>query len=290
MDFITYLAILVFIIILSWLSNKEIKKSLKKSRGLENELRRENYLLEMRVEERTKELKESQLNRINELAKVAEFGRLSQGLFHDLMSPLTPLFLHMETIKDLSPEKINESKASLEKIIISSQRMSTHIKKLRSNINQESLMQKCSVIDEIKNVIELFSFKANTNNVTIITYFLCQCYWFGDKVKLQQIFSNLISNAIDACCEINNRDRNVIITLKERVRKVIFSIKDNGGGIERINLEKIFDPFYTTKSAEQGTGIGLTTVKRILGEIQGEITVKSRVDIGTEFIVEIPIT
>ena len=288
-DLIAYSFFLVGIALLSWLSNKETERSLRRARNSENELKNERDQLEIKIVERTKELRESQLMRMSELERIAEFGRLSQGLFHDLISPLTSVMLHMEKIKGISPSELNESHASLEKIVIASKKMGENMQNLRFSLRNTLPPRQCSIADELNKCIGFLKFKIRENNISIRIKNDSNCLWFGDPVKLQQIFSNLITNAIDACTSKNTEAGKIIISLNSHDKKCRISIKDNGIGMDAETIKKIFDPFFTTKPPELGTGIGLKTVQRIMDEINGTISVKSIKDGGSTFILLLPL-
>lgn len=288
-DLIVYSFFLICIALLAKLSNNEIEKSLERARKSEIELKKEKDLLEIKVEQRTKELKESQLTRMVEIEKFAEFGRLSQGLFHDLLSPLTSMVLHMEKIKGIPASEIHSSHDSLEKIVLASKKMNRNIERMRQSMKNSMPAQICQMDEEISKCIDLLSFKIKENNIKIQVENNFICRWFGDPVKLQQVFSNLISNAIDACALNFDKQGKIRMTIDRQGEKCAISFIDNGVGMDKEILNKIFDPFFTTKSPEQGTGIGLTTVKKIIEEIGGTITVTSSKNIGSQFIISLPI-
>jgi signal transduction histidine kinase len=108
----------------------------------------------------------------------------------------------------------------------------------------------------------------------------------GDAVRLERILLNLVNNAIDAM------DRPGSITIKtERLESDLgpvasIIVQDEGCGIPPENLETIFKPFFTTKSA--GTGLGLAIIQKIVEEHRGQITVKSEIDKGTTFSLVLP--
>lgn len=289
-DLITYSLFLTLIATLSWLSNKEIEKSLKRARVSEKELREEKDLLEVKVVARTKELKESQLTRMNELERVAEFGRLSQGLFHDLLSPLTGMVLHMEKIKGMPPEEVKQSHISLDKVIEASKRISDNIERMRYSMKNSLPKRICSIQEEISNCTDTLRFKARENNIKITLNCINDYRWYGDPIKLHQIFLNILSNAIDAC-SVTQKDGGVVkINIQQKDRYCEITFEDNGVGMNHEIINKIFDPFFTTKNPEQGTGIGLATVQKILQEIDGVIRIESKESIGSKFIVLIPYT
>jgi signal transduction histidine kinase len=105
--------------------------------------------------------------------------------------------------------------------------------------------------------------------------------------KLNQVFMNIISNAIDAIDSTVNGK--IIITTQKFDDKVSISIKDNGHGMTQEIKSRIFDPFYTTKKVGKGTGLGLAITYGIIEEHKGNIAVISEPEKGTEFLISLPI-
>lgn len=103
----------------------------------------------------------------------------------------------------------------------------------------------------------------------------------GDKIKLQEVFSNLLKNAFEAA-----PDGFVVVNVSSASGHIIITIKDNGCGIPKEHLDSIFEPFITYK--KNGTGLGLSIVKNIVDAHHGTIQVESAPDIGTTFRVTLP--
>jgi signal transduction histidine kinase len=288
-DLMVYSMFLIGIALVSFLSNREAEKSLARARRSEQELKNERDALEMKVIERTRELNESQLSRMNELARVAEFGRISQGLFHDLLSPLTAMVLHMEKIRKMPVDEIHRSCITLDKIVVVSKKMIETLHRLKSSMKTSMPQRICVIHTEVNTCIELLRFKITEHNVEFKITGTKNCRWHGDPMKLHQVFLNTISNAIDACGSVTCRARRIEISITRCKRKCKIKIKDNGIGMCKTTLGKIFDPFFTTKTPEHGTGIGLTTVERIIKEIGGTISVTSLENKGSTFTIVLPL-
>ncbi|MBD2496112.1 ATP-binding protein [Nostoc sp. FACHB-280] len=117
---------------------------------------------------------------------------------------------------------------------------------------------------------------------------LVECY----AAQLNQVFSNIINNAIDTLLESKNSENPKQIIIKTEAtdtETIKVRIIDNGSGIEPEIQSKIFDPFFTTKPVNKGTGLGLATSYQIIESHHGNISVKSEPDKGSEFIIEIPV-
>jgi len=109
----------------------------------------------------------------------------------------------------------------------------------------------------------------------------------GNKIQLEQVFVNLLTNARDA---LENADRKTI-SITSRMAGTLIEIifLDTGAGIPADLLPRIFDPFFTTKPSGQGTGLGLSISYGILKEHHGDIEVESRLGEGTTFLIRLPI-
>jgi len=105
--------------------------------------------------------------------------------------------------------------------------------------------------------------------------------------ELQQVFLNLINNALDA---MEKRGGVIGIRTRRHEDEIIVEVTDNGPGIPKANLSRIFDPFFTTKPVGKGTGLGLSICYGIINKMGGEIEVQSVVDVETTFRVRIPLS
>ena len=104
--------------------------------------------------------------------------------------------------------------------------------------------------------------------------------------ELQQVFLNLINNAIDS---MDRKGGKLFISTRREDRHVVVEMADTGSGISEANLPRIFDPFFTTKPVGKGTGLGLAICYGIIRKMGGEIKVHSTLNVGTTFTVYLPI-
>jgi signal transduction histidine kinase len=283
------MTIIVYIIIatVSWLSNREIEKSLVRAQKSEAELKKERDSLAEIVKQKTKEIRAEQAEKISQFYRFAEIGRLSSGLFHDLISPLTSLSLNIEKIKTVNPEEV---KPYLDRSILMVKKMDEFITSVRKQIIKQENKKVFCLNEEIRQVIDILSYKilrekieisfvADKNNIKT----------FGDIAKFDQIVLNLLTNAIEAYD--NKKEivkKEILVNLKEDKDYVIFTIKDYGVGISEEISNNLFEPFFTTKNFTNGLGIGLPMVKSIVEkDFLGEIKVESLENIGTKFIVKL---
>lgn len=309
-DIIMYAAIILCIAGISWLSHRRLEKSLERARQSEKELEYERDLLEIKVAERTLELKKSQAERLADLSHIAEFGTLARGLFHDLMTPLTSVALHVEKLEkiekmektDCTARDIQETRAYIEKAVTASHKMAAFMENIRRHVqrdvrhdrlydgdgNEGGDERTCDIRNEANFVIDLLAYKAREAGVVVTVEGSAesdfQNRYYANPFYFHQIFQNLIANAIEAHALRNRENKTVRIKINEKR----ITVSDNGPGIPLHNLPKIFEPFFTTKQSSHNTGIGLHTVKSIVEEkLKGKINVESAENVGTTFIIDL---
>jgi len=283
---IILLAIVFFIIItISWLLNSEFKKSKK-------ELEKERNLLEIKIAEKTKELKDVQAKEIARVYRFAEFGKLSSGLFHDLVNPLTTVMLNINKIKDdgQNNHHFDLIRPDIDQIIKASKKMREFINSVRKQIDFQEKKEIFSLNREIEDAVSILNHKALKNQVTVFFKTSEKILMAGNPIKFSQIITNLLSNALDAL-ENNqkNDEKKVIISLKKQEDRIILDVTDNGPGISEDIGKNIFQPFFTTKGDQGGLGLGLPLIKKIVEEnFLGQISFFSNLNKKTSFLVTIP--
>lgn len=273
------------IAVASWLFNREIEKALQRARGSEKALKEERDLLEVKVEERTKELKKVQLEKILHLYHLADFGRMTAGLFHDIVNPLTTVSLNLERLN-------RRNKSSMVKQAVQgTKRMESFVQAVRKQIQKQEVKMLFSPDKEIAQAIEVLVYKAKAAKVAVHKISNQKIKTYGNPLRFNQLVTNLLGNAIDACETVKRqKNRKIIIKLSTKNKKIILIVQDPGCGMAKKNIKKVFDPFFTTKSIEKGTGIGLSICKNIVEkEFGGKIKVKSKEKEGAIFTVTFPI-
>jgi signal transduction histidine kinase len=294
---------LVFLLIMtiSWLSNREMEKSLARARISERELKKERDMLEITVQEKVLELRQMEAEKISQLYRLAEFGKLSSGLFHDLINPFNVVALHVEQLRIVGNEhahseayidnqaktssvgvnktitdatkvsgvkadevKADEVKAALKKAVRAGAKMQRFLSAIQKQIETVNSRKKFSLNNEIEEVADLLDYRAKKAGVEI-QFFAENEYWInGNPLKFSQAIFNLITNGIDSYHQLKHRDRKVVtITITESISEYILLIKDYGCGITAQNSRKLFNPFFTTKKVG-GTGLGLFTTQNII--------------------------
>lgn len=274
----------------AWLSNREISKALKRARVSEAALKMERDQLEVTVEKRTEELRTAQMEKIAQLYRFAEFGKLASGLFHDLTNQVTALSLNVEHVKQNTPQA-SATKSSIDRAGEVSERMKQFVSSVRKQMSgSQNELRHFSLKTELEQAVQLLSYKARQQKVDVETDAGDICYE-GDSFKFNQIVSNLLSNAIDAYKDLpESMPRRVAISLTATQDKgVELTVMDWGSGIKPDIKNKLFQPFFTTKDFSSGTGLGLSLTKQMVEkDFGGTITVESEEHKYTKFTIRFP--
>jgi len=241
-----------------------------------------NRMLERRVDEKTLELQKVQ-EEIVQTEKMSTLGYISAGMAHEIRNPLNSIGLYAQLLKGGldDPERFE----FLQKIEMEVRRIDGILIKLMDAVKRPRYhLQQVSIPKTIDSLLELFQSRAKMHGIRIERdYRSTPPQILADATEIEQIFSNLFSNSIEEMVEGGV----LKIVLAQKEDTIHIDVTDTGKGIPHEDLQRIFDPFYTTKNS--GTGLGLSVVLRIIRTYNGKIEVKSEVGKGTTFSVSLPL-
>jgi two-component system NtrC family sensor kinase len=216
--------------------------------------------------------------------KLASIGLLSAGVAHEINTPLTGISSYVQILqKKLSDDHHSQI---LEKIETQTDRVTKIIKNLLNFARNpsESSFHQVNLKECLEEIISLIDYKLKNMNIHLeLELSPLESIW-AEGEKLQQVFINIILNAIDAMPEGGT----LKIGLHQEENQAIVKIEDTGMGIKKQDLPHIFDPFFTTKGIGKGTGLGLSISYAIIKAHEGHISVKSESGKGSLFSIFIP--
>jgi PAS domain S-box-containing protein len=216
--------------------------------------------------------------------KLASIGLLSAGVAHEINTPLTGISSYVQILQ----KKLSKSPHGqiLEKIEAQTERVARIIKNLLNFARNpsESSFHKVDLKDNLQEIISLIEYKLKTMNINLELKLEKLRPLWAQGEQLQQVFINIILNAIDAM----PTGGTLRISLSENSNQAMIKIEDTGTGIKDQHLPHIFDPFFTTKGLGKGTGLGLSISYAIIKEHEGQITVESERGKGSLFTIYIP--
>lgn len=225
---------------------------------------------------------------LRRLQRFANLGRMSAGICHDLTNLVSGLSLAVDHIsKRLSEREDKETKQYIRMAISSSRRASEALEHFKTYIKERVSTKRFIANLEVKKTIKTLSYKAQVAQVKLKFEAKSEVILTHDLFKLNQVLSNLILNAIEACASLDNPERKLVtITLLDLGSEAVFKIKDWGPGFKPSERTKIFEPFFTTKRA--GTGLGLSTAKEVAECNLGGTLMASSDNLETTFTLSIP--
>lgn len=276
------------------------------------------------LEATNKSLKEAQ-SQLVDAEKMASLGQLTAGISHEINNPINFVVSNIKPLKrDISEiisilnkyneisgpeqlkeklEEINSLKKKLDAEYLieeinlllkgideGANRTSEIVKGLKNFARtDEADLKKINIHESIEATLTLLNSSLAENKIKVIRNFGAipevECY----PGKINQVIMNLLSNAIDALRMAERGAREIEIKTELKEKNVLIKITDNGIGIPKDVIPKIFDPFYTTKDVGEGTGLGLSIVYGIIKSHNGKIEVQSELNQTTTFIITLPV-
>ena len=283
---------IMVVLLMLWLfqSRNKLKTSLKESA----ELRELNDLLNTEIEHRQRvedELLVAEKD-IKRSSKLAAMGQISASVIHELGQPLAAMKTYIagakiNTNKNRKDIQDNEVFDKLDSLVERMSRISEQLKFFSYRVEKGT--SNIDVRKALDGALLVVGPKIDEHNIELIFEFEDKPYIINaGQIRMEQVFTNLISNAIIAL-EGSKTKR---ITVRMEIinnEQLVIKIEDTGKGISEEILHMLFDPFYTTKPSGVGLGLGLSISTNIIHEFHGSLTALNNTNEGASFIITIPI-
>jgi signal transduction histidine kinase len=280
--------VFMMVVILGWATwassslGELLKRGGDRLKALNAALREQQAHLETRIDERTRELQETQAQLMHQ-DKMAGFGLLAAGIAHEVGNPLTSISTIVQVLERRNPDDYTKDKLSL----VGGQlaRIQGIVRELttfsRPASQERSRFPVHEIVDEALNIAK---YSKGTKSRTIradVPRDLPVLH--GVRDQLVQVVFNLVLNAIDA----TQKGGLIEVTAAPTADGVEVCVRDDGVGIDPAHHDRIFRPYFTTK--KQGTGLGLFVTHKLVGEHGGSVSFESMPGKGTTFRVRLPV-
>jgi two-component system NtrC family sensor kinase len=220
--------------------------------------------------------------------KLAGIGTLAAGIAHEVSSPLFGIMGLAEAIAE--EEKVQTSQAYAREIVEYSKGIRDIVKEL-SSYSRAASSEYLTTVDlrqVVADAVRLVQRSTDCEDIEISQALGENLFINARTNEIQQIFVNLVKNAVDALAALN-KPGHIRVTAQAGSAEVCVVVSDNGPGIPEENVKQVFDPFFTTKEPGKGTGLGLNIVYRIVTKYRGTIRVGSSESGGAAFHIRFPV-
>jgi PAS domain S-box-containing protein len=256
-------------------------------REQENKLQELNKNLEKEVEKKLKELREKEQLLIQQ-SKLASMGEMIGSIAHQWRQPLNSLSIQKEYVLDcyfegdLTDEDMEKYDHNVNDLL---QYMSKTIDDFRNFFRPSKEKEDFNLVESIKNILNILEAQLKQHMITLNinnhTEDSLSCYGYPNEFK--QVIINIVNNAKDAIIGKNLKDGQIDIDIDSDENHITIEISDNAGGVPQDIIDRIFEPYFTTKFESQGTGLGLYMSKTIIEtNMNGKMSVNNN-DKGAVF-------
>lgn len=266
----------------SWISSAKKKSEDALQESLDH--------LETRVSERTAELLKTQAE-LAHLSQVLSMGELTASIAHEINQPLTAVVTQGHACVEWlssNPPNLEKARHSVERIIQDGTRAGATISRVRALFKKEAPVKDWLDVNEVVHELTVFlrdeALRRCIHMHTDLVPGLPKVK--ADRVQLQQVLLNLLTNGMDAMDDIADRRKELIIRARVEGANVVVRVEDSGKGLDAQTAERIFTPFFTTKA--HGVGLGLSLSRSIIEAHEGVLTAFARPSGGAVFQFTLP--
>lgn len=236
--------------------------------------------------ENTEKEREKAVRAACQSERLAALGQMAAGIGHEINNPLMNIMSLATLIEEALEEGHDDTRNDIHLLRKEGQRCARIIQGILNFAREnEPSYEPFNLSELIEETLELLHHRIESSDINLITNIEKDLMMEGDAGMLQQVLVNVLLNAIQA----SSANEKILINAKEKNKKLLIEIIDQGAGIQSNDFSKIFDPFFTTKSEGEGTGLGLSVSYGIIKHHSGTISIENMKDTGVKVNIILPV-
>ncbi len=237
---------------------------------------------------------------LSQQSKMASMGEMIGNIAHQWRQPLTAISVAAGGIKlnyEFDMEDRAETIEELDNIVENTQFLSATIEDFQNFLKNDRSAIAFSLKSTIQKTLTIIKANLEAQDIDVVQKYSGDIQLFGIQNDLVQVLLNIINNAVDVLKHRNDKKRYVLIEVLEEDNNAFINIYDSAGGVPKNIIDKVFEPYFTTKHQSQGTGLGLYMTHQIITKMNSSINVsnekfniKSEDYFGAKFSIKVPIS
>lgn len=245
--------------------------------------------------QRSARLRAEALLRVGQVARLNTLGVLAAGMAHELNQPLTAILANTQAAKRLlqdGPDELASAQGAMDQAVAQARRAAEVVARLRRSVEQPNPSERVQTMDlaqAVRAALQLLEPECHRNQVTL-TLRAPQSVWvLAERVAVEQIVHNLVSNAFQALEQVPvaQRQLNVVVEAEAAQGQGVLRVQDTGPGIAPEALPHVFAPFFSTRAG--GLGLGLSLCETLANDMGGQLQAHAHVPHGAEFVLQLPL-
>jgi len=233
-----------------------------------------------------------ELLRVGQVARLNTLGELAAGMAHELNQPLTAILANTQAAKRLlqdDPDELPTALQAMDQAVAQARRAADVLARLRRTVEQPNAAEPSQVMDlaqVVRNALDLLAPECKRRGVTVSVQAAQPVQVLAERVALEQIVHNLLTNALQALDLVPAAERQLTIHIEAALGMGVLRVADNGPGIAPDTLAHVFEPFFTTR--EGGLGLGLSLCETLATGMDGQLRAHVNAPRGAVFTLTLP--
>jgi signal transduction histidine kinase len=233
-----------------------------------------------------------ELLRVGQVARLNTLGELAAGMAHELNQPLTAILANTQAAKRLlqdDPDELPTALQAMDQAVAQARRAADVLARLRRTVEQPNAAEPSQVVDlaqAVRNALDLLAPECKRRGVTVTVQAVQPAQVLAERVALEQIVHNLLTNALQALDLVPAAERQLTIHIEAASGMGVLRVADTGPGIAPDTLPHVFEPFFTTR--EGGLGLGLSLCETLAAGMDGQLLAHANAPRGAVFTLTLP--